>query len=74
MRDGNQLERMYAVSFKVLSGDQLEDEKDEDEKKISRRFEGGQMLLPCFLVHSHLSRVGRFDGSWKTSLLSRHWR
>jgi hypothetical protein len=45
MRDGNQLERMYAVSFKVPSEDQLEDEKDEDEKKISRRFEGGQMLL-----------------------------
>ena len=45
MRDGNQLERMYAVGFKVPSGDLLEDENDEDEKKISRRFKGGQMLL-----------------------------
>jgi len=35
MRDGNQLERMYAVGFKVPSGNLLEDEKDE----------GGQMLL-----------------------------
>ena len=46
MRDGNQLERMYPVGFKVTPpGDLLEDEKDEDEKKVSRRSEGGLMLL-----------------------------
>ena len=40
MRDGNQLERMYVVGFKVPSGDLLE-----DDKKTSRWLEGGQMLL-----------------------------
>ena len=34
MRYGNQLERMYTMDFKV-----------EDERKISRRPEGEQMLL-----------------------------
>jgi hypothetical protein len=45
MRDGNQLERMYAVGFRGTLGDLLEDEKDEDEKKTSRWVEGGQMLV-----------------------------
>jgi hypothetical protein len=45
MRDGNQLERTYAAGFKVPFRDLLEGEKDEDEKKVPRWSEGGQMLL-----------------------------
>jgi len=46
MRDGNQPERMYSVGFKVTPlGICWKTGKMKTKKKISRRFEGGQMLL-----------------------------
>ena len=45
MRDGNQLERMYAVGFKVAPGICLKTRRMKTKKKISWRFERGQMLL-----------------------------
>ena len=49
MRDGNQLERMYAAGFKVPSGDLLEDERDENEKRYQ---DGLKAARCCFMQHS----------------------